>query len=71
MPKVQIQTLASAMRELRKTITIVPFDTNVPEEAVALRTQREVDPNKWGVTPLSLGQRTKSEPFLRKPSGMR
>ena len=40
------------MRELRKTITIVPFDTNVPEEAVALRTQREVDPNKWGVTPI-------------------
>lgn len=50
MAKIRIETLASAIRELRKRITIVPFDTHVSEESVSLSTQHSVDPEKWGVS---------------------
>jgi len=49
MAKVRVDVLASIMRELRKKITIVPFDTYVSEESVDLMTQKYVDPSKWGV----------------------
>lgn len=50
MAQIRVQTLASALRELRKTIKIVPFDTDVSEESVRLQTQKTIDGAKWGVS---------------------
>jgi len=47
--KIRIETLASAFRELRQKIDIVPFDTDVSEESISLSPQRFIDPQKWGV----------------------
>lgn len=66
MSKIRIETLASAMRELRKTVTIVPFDTDIPEEAVGLTTQRNVDPDKWGVTPIESWSKTQRRAIATK-----
>jgi hypothetical protein len=46
----KVDTLASVMRELRKKLTILPFDTQKSEESIGLAPQKYVNPEKWGVT---------------------
>jgi len=49
MAMVRVETLASALRELRKKITVIPFDTETSEEMARLETQKYVPGDKWGV----------------------
>lgn len=52
MARIRVETLASALRELRRRVTIVPFDTHISEESVRLDSQRSIDGDKWGVSPV-------------------
>lgn len=49
MARIRVETLASALRELRQKITVIPFDTETSEEMTRLETQKHVDGQKWGV----------------------
>jgi hypothetical protein len=66
MSRVQIDTLASAIREVRKKVKIVPFETDVSEESIGLSTQKYVDPDKWGVTPIESWSKTHNRPVPTK-----
>lgn len=58
MIRLQIPTLASALRELRKRVGMLPVSDDTPEESSAIRIQRYVDPNKWGVAAIESWSRT-------------
>jgi len=56
--KISFDTLASAIRELRKKIPIVPFETSTCEESISLSIQRSVNPEEWGVTTIESWSKT-------------
>ena len=62
MAKIRVATLASALRELRQQVKIVPFETDSSEERISLQSQRTIDGDKWGVSPVE----TWSKHLLRK-----
>lgn len=62
MAKMRVVTLASALRDLRQRVKIVPFETDASEERISLQSQRTIDGDKWGVSPVE----TWSKPLLRK-----
>jgi hypothetical protein len=66
MANIRVDTLASAMRELRKRVDIVPFENDVPEESIGLAAQRYIDPVKWGVTPIECWSKTQRRQVATK-----
>ena len=59
MTPLQIPTLASALRELRQRVDVMPVSDDSPEEASTVRIQRYVNPDKWGVTPIESWSRSR------------
>lgn len=66
MPRLQIPTLASALRELRKRVDMMPVSDDTPEESSAIRIQRYVDPNKWGVAAIESWSRSRGRLSTRQ-----